>query len=489
VAEVEGHILVVDDDPINRMTLGATLQEQGFAVETGETGLQGLQKLREQAYDVVLLDLLMPEMDGFEVLDTIKRDPQLRHIPVIVISALEELDSVVRCIEMGATDYLCKPFDPVLLRARLNASLSSKRLHDMQTRYLTEIEELAQQLKVRNTFIKKTFGRYLSDEIVTSLLDSPNGQRLGGERRQVTVLMSDIRGFTAITERLQPEQVVLLLNNYLGQMAEQIIAHKGTIDEFLGDGILSLFGAPVLRRNDARRAVVCAIAMQEAMKRVNEINLKAGLPAIEMGIAVNTGDVVVGNIGSVKRTKFGAVGRNMNLTARIESFTVGGQVLISDATLREIGDDAVVGDSFTICAKGFTEPILVHELLGVGGEQSVALKSQRLRLVRLGCSVPAILSELDGKRIRQSYDHARITGISSRGAELRTSIAIEPLQNVKLSLPDGSLDAGSVEVYGKITAVEPRGETYACRMRFTSAPSDSFAFLERVMTRAGRQSD
>jgi class 3 adenylate cyclase len=238
------------------------------------------------------------------------------------------MESVVRCIEMGAADYLPKPFDPVLLRARLKSSLAAKKLHDVVEAHVAEIEALADQLRVRNRFIQETFGRYLSDAVVSEILESPDGLRLGGEKRTVTMLMSDLRGFSAMAERLAPEQVVRVINNYLGTMADVILAHDGTIDEFIGDSVLGFFGAPVARGDDARRAVACALAMQKGMERVNRQNREEGLPAVEMGIAVHTGDVVVGNIGSEKRAKYGAVGSHVNLTARIESYTCGGQVLI-----------------------------------------------------------------------------------------------------------------------------------------------------------------
>ena len=189
----------------------------------------------------------------------------------------------------------------------------------MQVAYVREIEHLADELKVRNRFIEETFGRYLSGEVVAQLLSSPDGLELGGEKRKLTMLMADLRGFSAIAERLSPEQVVRVVNNFLGTMAEVVLSHGGTIDEFIGDSILGFFGAPVSREDDAQRAVSCALAMQKGMERVNRRNRDEGLPAVEMGIAVHTGDVVVGNIGSVKRAKYGAVGSHVNLTARSES--------------------------------------------------------------------------------------------------------------------------------------------------------------------------
>src|SRR5262249_45099867 len=168
-----------------------------------------------------------------------------------------------------------------------------------------KLKEANQQLELRNRFIRATFGRYLSDEVVASLLESSEGLDLGGEKRTATLLMSDLRGFTPLSERLAPEQVLTITNRYLSAMVDVILRYQGTINEFVGDAILVIFGAPISREDDAQRAVACAIAMQQAMTSVNEQNRRAGLPEVEMGIGVHTGDVVVGNIGSHKRTKYG----------------------------------------------------------------------------------------------------------------------------------------------------------------------------------------
>ncbi|HNL74227.1 MAG TPA: adenylate/guanylate cyclase domain-containing protein, partial [Leptospiraceae bacterium] len=199
------------------------------------------------------------------------------------------------------------------------------------------LNRIKKALNARNEFIKNTFGRYLSDDVVASILESPKGTSLGGEKREVTIMMTDLRGFTSISERLPAEKCVLMINNYLDVMTDVILKYQGTIDEFIGDAILVIFGAPIQREDDAARAVACAIEMQLAMKEVNEKNRRDGLPEVVMGIGLNTGEIVVGNIGSHKRTKYGVVGSNVNLTSRIESYTVGGQTLVSQRTLEACG--------------------------------------------------------------------------------------------------------------------------------------------------------
>jgi class 3 adenylate cyclase len=458
-----GTVLVVDDDPVNRAILVGSLEAQGYASGTACNGREALRALKTGAYDVVLLDLVMPVMDGFEVLRTMKEDGRLRSLPVIVVSALEEMENVVRCIEMGAADYLPKPFDPVLLRARLKSSLAAKRLNDVVAAHVVEIEALAEQLKVRNRFIQETFGRYLSDAVVAEILESPDGLRLGGEKRKVTMLMSDLRGFSAMAERLAPEQVVRVINNYLGTMAEVILAHDGTIDEFIGDSVLGFFGAPVARADDARRAVACALAMQKGMERVNRQNLDEGLPAVEMGIAVHTGDVVV-NIGSEKRAKYGAVGGHVNLTARIESYTCGGQILISERTLGEAGEGVITGGSLSVRAKGFPEPVRVHDLLGLEEAPCLHLERRAEELRPVDPPLKAVFTVLEGKRVGRDEEPAEI---------------VEALSDLKLRiLGNGGLLSG--DLYAKAVPV-PDGPAGLTRLRFTSVPVE----LEALIRRAG----
>ncbi len=464
---------------MNRAILVGSLEAQGYASGVASNGREALKALKTGEYDVVLLDLVMPVLDGFEVLRTMKEDGRLRSLPVIVVSALEEMENVVRCIEMGATDYLPKPFDPVLLRARLKSSLAAKRLNDIVAAHVVEIEALAEQLKVRNRFIQETFGRYLSDAVVAEILESPDGLRLGGEKRNVTMLMSDLRGFSAMAERLAPEQVVRVINNYLGTMAEIILAHDGTIDEFIGDSVLGFFGAPVARADDARRAVACALAMQKGMESVNRQNLDEGLPVVEMGIAVHTGDVVVGNIGSEKRAKYGAVGGHVNLTARIESYTCGGQVLISERTLTDAGEGVVTGGSLSVRAKGFPEPVRVHDLLGLEEAPCLHLDRRTETLWPVDPPLRTVFTVLEGKRVGRDEEPAEIVALSRSGAALRSDATIEALSDLKLRIVGkGGLLPG--DLYAKAVPV-PDGPAGLTRLRFTSVPVE----LETLIRRAG----
>ena len=303
-----GSILVVDDNAINRDLLSRYLERQGHTVQVADNGHQALEMIATGGFDLVLLDILMPELNGYQVLQHLKQSETWRDLPVIMISALDEMDSAVRCIELGAEDYLPKPFNPVLLRARVQACLEKKRLRDLKVAQQQKLLELNAALELRNRFIRQTFGSYLSDEIVDVILKK-GGLKIEGEKRRATILLADLRGFTSLSERLPAEDVVAMLNIYLETMTKIIQKYQGTIDEFIGDGILVIFGAPILRPDDPQRAVACAVEMQLAMASVNDRNRLAGYPEVALGIGINTGEVVMGNIGSKKRIKYAVVGR------------------------------------------------------------------------------------------------------------------------------------------------------------------------------------
>lgn len=353
-----GTLLVIDDSEHSRELLQRYLARQGHRVLTATSGIEALEILGRMPVDLIFLDLVMPEMSGLELLSRLKADPLLRAVPVIVVSGISETSGVIRCIEAGAEDYLNKPFNPTLLQARLAAGLERKRWHDREEAYRRELER-------NQRFIRNTFGRYLSDEIVDALLESPQGLRLGGSACTVTILMADIRNFSWICENHEPEQVVQLLNNYLGAMSAVVMAHNGTVDEFIGDAILAIFGAPVGREDDALRAITCALGMQEAVTGINTRNRALGLPEIGIGIGLNTGKVVAGNIGSERRSKYGVVGHTVNLTARIEAFTVAGETLASESTIVAAGATVETGRRFTAQPKGMAGEVTIYSIAGI----------------------------------------------------------------------------------------------------------------------------
>lgn len=269
--------------------------------------------------------------------------------------------------------------------------------------------------------IRKTFGRYLTDEIVANLLESLTGLSLGGERREITILTSDLRGFTATAEQLPPEEVIKIINFYLGHMADVITRHQGTIDEFMGDGILVLFGAPTQREDDVQRAIACAVEMQLALKAVNQMIKEWGYTTLDMGIGINTGEVVVGNIGSEKRTKYGVMGNQVNLTYRIESYTTGGQILISERTLAAAGAIVEIDEKKEVKPKGIKNPICIYSVVGISGQYNLFLPKEEEIFLPLIEPITINFAEISGKHVGETSDQAQIIQLSAKGALLKTT--------------------------------------------------------------------
>ena len=352
-------------------------------------------------------------------------------------------------------------------------------------RMTQQLKDSYQELERRNEFIRKVFGRYTSNEVVEALLDAPDGLKLGGEKRVVTILMSDLRGFTALAERLEATEVVSLLNQYLSAMVEVIQRNGGTIDEIIGDAILVLFGAPVAMENDAQRAVVCALGMQKAMGAVNEQNLQKGWPAVEMGIALHTGEVVVGNIGSVKRSKYGVVGRTINTTARIESFTVGGQVIVSPTLIRDAGRGLMLGDEVEVHAKGMKEPLRCRQLLGHEDHSELGL-GEETACTPLAEPVPVQYVLLTGKHFNEQMEPAIIVALSHRQAVVEARGLVPLYSNLLLRLAAEPGEAEVPEFYAKMIRA-PDGPGNRHLIHFTSVPPGVCARLNRMVDRASGQ--
>jgi adenylate cyclase len=475
-----GSILVVDDNEINRDLLSRYLERQGHTVRVAHNGRQALEMIATGAFDLVLLDIMMPELNGYQVLQHLKQSETWRDLPVIMISALDEIDSAVRCIELGAEDYLRKPFNPVLLRARVQACLEKKRLRDLKVEQQRQLTELNAALELRNRFIRQTFGSYLSDEIVDTILEE-GGLKIEGEKRRATILMADLRGFTSLSERLPAEDVVAMINIYLETMTEIIQKYQGTIDEFIGDGILVIFGAPILRPDDPRRAVACAVEMQLAMTSVNDRNRQSGYPEVALGIGINTGEVVMGNIGSKKRIKYAVVGRAVNLTARIESYTVGGQIFISESTLDECGDICRIDTALKVMPKGVKKPLTIHEVGGIGGDFQLFLPPKKeMTWIELEPGLPVQFTVVDWKHTGELGHRGAITKIAHNMVEIHSKVLPSPLANLRISLYDPDDHEISDDLYGKVVAYLSESPP-AFLVNFTSIPPEAETFLARFL--------
>lgn len=368
---------------------------------------------------------------------------------------------------------LLEQFTKTVKQLRLLVKLSDRQQ--------LKLNRLNEQLDLRNRFIQETFGRYLSDDVVQRILESPEGASLGGERRIVTLMMADIRGFTAITERLPAEQVVGIITRYLEKMTEIIFRHGGTIDEFFGDGILAIFGAPFPHADDAERAVRCAVEMQLAVEEVNRANREAGDPEIEMGVGLNTGEVIVGNIGCFRRTKYGVIGSNVNLTSRIESFTTGGQIFISESTREQCGAPLRLDGRFEIRPKGFPRPVTVFEIGGITGEGGLCLpEKMEEALADLIRPIPVRFWVLSGKHADAESEEGSLIACSRREARLRTLAPLDRLSDLKAGIMDGEAGPHRADFYAKVARVVGKAPVDA-RIVFTSLPPEVRDFLKSHM--------
>lgn len=339
-----------------------------------------------------------------------------------------------------------------------------------------ELQQMAAQLELRNRFIRDTFGRFLSDEVVATLLESPTGLQMGGEKRRVTMMMADLRGFTSLAERLPPGRVVAVLNRYLATMVPIIRQYGGTIDEFIGDAIFVLFGAPIWRDDDAPRAVACAVAMQLAMPELNEQNRQDELPEVEMGIGIHTGQVVLGNIGSPERMKYGVVGRHVNLTSRIQSYSTGGQILISEATRQEVGPVVRIGKQIEVRAKGVEHPVTVCDVLGIGRPHMLFLTETGDALHTLAAELPfryAIVKE--DQRVGDVLD-GWLTGLSAKGAEVRPNAPLPAASRIEMHFRNAAGEDVPGVLYGRVTAAASESGAEVS-VQFTSMSPEIRAFL------------
>jgi len=329
-------ILIADDDTVSRKLLRRLLEQDGHTVRAAANGHEALELFGEEASDVVLLDIVMPELDGISVLEQLKATPGAEHVPVIMISAVDETESVVRCIEIGADDYLSKPFNPVILRARINAGLAKKRLHDLERARVHDV-----------------FSRFLPEHVVEDVLARTDDDlRLGGVQTTGTVMFTDLRGFTAFSERRPPELVIEALNRYFDETSDAILEQGGTLVAYRGDGFLAVFGAPFEIADHADRALATARDMLDVrLPRFNAWLRENGFgEEVRMGIGLNSGPFMSGNVGSLRRLEYTVHGDTVNTASRIEGMTktVGGPILLAestrDALLRQPEDLQHVGE-------------------------------------------------------------------------------------------------------------------------------------------------
>ena len=314
---------------------------------------------------------------------------------------------------------------------------------------LTESFNVMMEGLRQRDFIRDTFGRYVTKGVVEELLENPDGLRLGGEKREVTIMFTDLRGFTPLSENLDPENVVDILNRYFGDMSSIVDKYRGTVSEFMGDGILAFFGAPVEHGDSPSRAVTCAVEMQIAMELINRDSVKDGLPEVAMGIGINTGEVIVGNIGSEKRAKYGVVGHAINLTARIESSTIGGQILISGATYEKARDTVIIKQEQKFRLKGVEEEVVLYDVAGVASPERMMVPELQETATALPEPINVHVIRMKDKKEAEFVSKGRLTHFSAHLIHMTMDELILPPSEIRIDLCEGQ-ECVDENIFGRV---------------------------------------
>ena len=334
---------------------------------------------------------------------------------------------------------------------------------------MERIRKLNDKLEIRNQLLKKTFGRYMSDEIVAQILDTPDGLKMGGQKKVLTIMMSDLRGFTQMCERMEAEAVLRMLNHYFEEMYQEISLYNGCLIEFLGDGMLIVFGAPRSTNTHASDAVAAALSMQKRMEQVNRWNRDNGFDRLSMGIGIHTAEVIVGNIGSEQRTKYGVMGAPVNLAGRIESYTTGGQVLISPATRAAIREELRVNRELVVSPKGVRGEIPLYDVSAIGGPYGISIEVADEELKPLAYPVEIRFFGMDGKHVDAEAGSGQVFALSEDFALLTTDNPVQLFENIRI-------DIGQ-DLYAKVVAAENDG----WKICFTIKPDNFHSWIEEVL--------
>lgn len=456
-------ILFVDDEPdlvpLIRQKFRSQVRDGNLALVFASDGVEALEHLENDPdIEVVVTDLNMPRMDGLTLLGRL--GDLDRRTKSVVVTAYGDMENIRTAMNRGAFDFLTKPIDMSDLEITLD-----------QARQAVERDREADR-------VRRTITRYLSDKIARAVLQNPDAVG-ASEKREVSVLMSDIAGFSQLAERLESERVVEVLNVYLGAMTEVVDEYEGAIDEFIGDAVLVIFGAPLEMEDHASRAVACAVAMQARMADVNAELAERELPALEMTVAVNSGEVVVGTIGSESRAKYGVVGSPVNLTSRIQTLAAPGEVLISDRTYQDAGGEGGpvrLAETRHVSLKGFSKPVAVHSVEAVEGEGGGEVPQDAADLTELDEPLPFDLTTLDGKELGPDAHSGEVVALSETGARVRVTADVEPRGDVCLTLQGPE---GPTSVYAKVLDVMEGGAEL--RLRFSSVSPEAADLFSRLL--------
>jgi len=346
------HVLIVDDRKPNVELVEKMLRPHGYKITTAYDGLEALECVDQDPPDLILLDILMPKKDGFEVAKALRSQEETESIPILMITALTGLEDKIKALESGADDILSKPFYNVEVLARVRSLLRIKQLHD--------------ELQTKNALLERVLMRYVSGDVAREIMSNPDQNlQLGGQSCEVSVLFADIRGFTRFSERREPFQVTQVLNTIFNNLAMSVFENRGTLDKYIGDAIMAFYGAPVPASDNAVQAVRSAWMMQQTFSRLREEN--DVMSELGLGMGINAGDAIVGNVGSEQLMDYTVIGNTPNIAKRLQERAHPGQILITESVYQTVEDFIVVRKIEPLHLKGISEPVRAYEILDVDG--------------------------------------------------------------------------------------------------------------------------
>jgi adenylate cyclase len=369
-------ILAVDDNPTNLEILRVRLNAQGYEVVTAVDGEDALARVRELEPDLVLLDVMMPKLDGISVLKQLKQDTKLRFVPVILVTAKADTRDIVQGLEAGGDDYLTKPYEQAALVARVRSLLRVKELHDTVLQQATQLKEQTEQLSSWNRLLEERVAtqlaelerigrlqRFLAPQVAQMIASSDAPESvLASHRREVTVVFCDLRGFTAFTETSEPEEVMGVLHEYHESLGELIFRYEGTLDRFAGDGIMIIFNDPIPCADHTERAVHLALDMRERVETLSKQWRRKG-HELGFGVGIAAGYATLGQIGFEQRREYTAIGSVINLASRLCDEARPGQIVIGQRAFSSVEQHVEAASIGELSLKGFAKPIAAYEIL------------------------------------------------------------------------------------------------------------------------------
>lgn len=410
---------------------------------------------------LLLVDYESGCKEEFASLNMLLSQPGFVGIPLYFMAAETDKETEERCYGLGATVVLHKPFSEKSInrieRAALQHQMTKnyEKIVQKQTTELAaakEIKRLNEQLASRNELLHQILGKYFSDEVVDVILENPAGAAIGGEKRTVAVMMADLRGFTALSERLSAETVVAILNHYLEEMTEVILKYRGTIIEFIGDAILTVFGAPLVAEHATDDAIAAAIEMQNRMDGVNRYNAKHGYPEIEVGIGIHAGEAFIGNIGSEQFMRYNVIGQVVNLCSRIQTYSVGGQILVSEQTKQFLHGELGINKNIDISMKGIHRKVTICDIREISGIHQVCLAEKKAEhMLHLPEPVAAVLYLMQGKSVIKTSAEGEIIAVSQH--KIKVACRREYVKEVAL-YQDLEIVVNDENAYAKIMSID-----------------------------------